>query len=67
MSSPCRDQPGREGEIANLRHMSFPFHPMRMRHKDGLIDRLGLENLCGDFEDAMKRAEELPAHAGTAK
>src|SRR4029077_11884853 len=36
-------------------------HPMRMMHKDGLIDRLGLENLCGDFEDAMKRAEALPA------
>ena len=41
-------------------------HPMQMMHKDGLIDRLGLENLCGDFEDAMKRASELPAGAVAA-
>ncbi len=41
-------------------------HPMRMMHKDGFIDRLGLENLCGDFEDAMKRAEDLPPRTAVA-
>jgi hypothetical protein len=37
---------------------------MRMMHRDGLIDRLGLENLCGDFEDAMKRARHVPSPTG---
>ena len=41
-------------------------HPMRMMHKDGFIDRLGLENVCGDFEDAMKRAEDLPPRVALA-
>lgn len=42
-------------------------HPMRMMHKDGFIDQLGLENLCGDFDDAMKRAEDLPPRAAVVE
>ncbi len=33
-------------------------HPMRVMTRDGFIDQLGIENLCGDFAEAMALAKE---------
>jgi SulP family sulfate permease len=40
--------------------------PLFAMERSGFIDRIGLQNLCGDFDHALKRARELlatPSHA----
>ena len=33
--------------------------PMKVMHAAGLIDRIGLENVCANIEEALARCEQL--------